>query len=168
MDLADAAEVWETIERERCTVALGVPTIWKMLRDAPQFATVDLSHVRWFISGGAPLPAFLIDAYQQRGVTLKQGYGLTEVGVNCFTMTIEDARAKYQAVLASGGIYHDPTVILKVVDSEGRVLQEWKPNPGVRVLPAQVAYEISDILRPVGAAPLSGHEPDGSVLLPGS
>jgi fatty-acyl-CoA synthase len=90
----DAAEVWETIERERCTVVLGVPTIWKMLRDAPQFATADLGHVRWFISGGAPLPAFLIDAYQQRGVTLKQGYGLTEVGVNCFTMTIEDARAR--------------------------------------------------------------------------
>ncbi|HEV7486855.1 MAG TPA: long-chain fatty acid--CoA ligase [Thermoanaerobaculia bacterium] len=90
----DVAEVWETIERERCTIVLGVPTIWKMLLDAPQFATVDLSHVRWFISGGAPLPAFLIDAYQQRGVTLKQGYGLTEVGVNCFTMTIEDARNK--------------------------------------------------------------------------
>jgi len=90
----DAAEVWETIERERCTVVLGVPTIWKMLLDAPQFRTVDLSHVRWFISGGAPLPAFLIDAYHQRGVTLKQGYGLTEVGVNCFTMTIEDARAR--------------------------------------------------------------------------
>ncbi|HEX3577739.1 MAG TPA: long-chain fatty acid--CoA ligase [Thermoanaerobaculia bacterium] len=90
----DAAEVWETIERERCTVVMGVPTIWKMLHDAPQFATVDLSRVRWFISGGAPLPAFLIDAYQRRGVTLKQGYGLTEVGVNCFTMTIEDARAR--------------------------------------------------------------------------
>jgi len=55
-------------------------------------------------------------------------------------------------VLASGGIYHDPTVILKVVDSQGKVLQEWKPNPGVRVLPAQVAYMISDVLRPVGAA----------------
>ncbi|TMF99019.1 MAG: penicillin-binding protein [Chloroflexi bacterium] len=55
-------------------------------------------------------------------------------------------------VLASGGIYHEPTVILKVVDSQGRVLQEWKPNVGVRVLPAQVAYMISDILRPVGAA----------------
>jgi len=90
----DVAEVWETIERERCTIVLGVPTIWKMLLDAPQFATVDLRHVRWFISGGAPLPAYLIDAYAQRGVTLKQGYGLTEVGVNCFTMTIEDARNK--------------------------------------------------------------------------
>ena len=55
-------------------------------------------------------------------------------------------------VLASGGIYHEPTVILKVVDSQGKVLQEWKPDAGVRVLPAQVAYMISDILRPVGAA----------------
>ena len=55
-------------------------------------------------------------------------------------------------VLASGGIYHEPTVILKVVDSQGKVLQEWKPGPGVRVLPAQVTYMISDILRPVGAA----------------
>jgi membrane peptidoglycan carboxypeptidase len=55
-------------------------------------------------------------------------------------------------VLASGGIYHDPTVILKVVDSQGKVLQEWKPDAGVRVLPAQVAYMISDILRPVGSA----------------
>jgi len=56
------------------------------------------------------------------------------------------------AVLASGGVYHDPTVILKVTDSDGRVLQEWKPTPGVRVLAPQVAYMISDILRPVGAA----------------
>ena len=55
-------------------------------------------------------------------------------------------------VLASGGIYHAPTVILKVVDSQGKVLQESKPDAGVRVLSGQVAYMISDILRPVGAA----------------
>ena len=90
----DVHEVWRTIERERCTVVLGVPTIWKMLMDAPEFATADLSHVRWFISGGAPLPHFVIDAYQRRGVAFKQGYGMTEVGVNCFTMTVEDSVRK--------------------------------------------------------------------------
>lgn len=90
----DVAEVWRTIEEERCTVVLGVPTIWKMLMDAPQFASVDLSHVRWFISGGAPLPQNVIDAYQKRGVVFKQGYGMTEVGVNCFTMTVEDSFRK--------------------------------------------------------------------------
>lgn len=90
----DPSTVWKTIERERCTVVLGVPTIWKLLMDAPEFKTVDLSHVRWFISGGAPLPQFVIDAYQQRGVVFKQGYGMTEVGVNCFTMTVADSFRK--------------------------------------------------------------------------
>jgi fatty-acyl-CoA synthase len=72
---------------------LGVPTIYKMLLDAPEIETVDLSHVRWLISGGAPLPLYLIEAYQRRGLTFKQGYGLTEVGVNCFAMTVEESIA---------------------------------------------------------------------------
>jgi fatty-acyl-CoA synthase len=87
----DASEVWRAIEDERCTVVLGVPTIWKMLADAPEFATADVSHVRWFISGGAPLPRHLIDLYRERGIVLRQGYGLTEVGVNCFAMSDQDA-----------------------------------------------------------------------------
>jgi len=90
----DPAEVWRTIERERCTVVLGVPTIWKLLMEAPEFRSVDLSHVRFLISGGAPLPEYLIDAYQTRGVVFKQGYGLTEVGVNCFAMTVEESASK--------------------------------------------------------------------------
>jgi fatty-acyl-CoA synthase len=87
----DPEEIWQTIERERCTVVLGVPTIYRLLMEAPAFQTVDLSHVRWLISGGAPLPLYLIEAYQQRGVVFKQGYGLTEVGVNCFSMTVEES-----------------------------------------------------------------------------
>lgn len=94
----EPAEVWATIERERCTVVLGVPTIFKMLLEAPEFATVDLSRVRYLISGGAPLPVHLVHAYHARGVILKQGYGLTEVGVNCFTMTAEDAVRKAGSV----------------------------------------------------------------------
>jgi len=87
----DPSEIWRAIETEGCTVVLGVPTIWKMLAEAPEFATVDLGRVRWFISGGAPLPRHLIDVYRARGVILRQGYGLTEVGVNCFTMNDEEA-----------------------------------------------------------------------------
>ncbi|HEX6083516.1 MAG TPA: AMP-binding protein, partial [Thermoanaerobaculia bacterium] len=33
-------------------------------------------------------------AYQQRGVVFKQGYGMTEVGVNCFTMTVDESFRK--------------------------------------------------------------------------
>ncbi|HKO02473.1 MAG TPA: AMP-binding protein, partial [Thermoanaerobaculia bacterium] len=90
----DANVVWQLIQRERCTVVLGVPTIWKLLMDAPGFATANLDHVRWFISGGAPLPTYIQQAYLSRGVPMKQGYGMTEVGVNCFTMTVEDAARK--------------------------------------------------------------------------
>jgi fatty-acyl-CoA synthase len=90
----DASEVWRVIVEERCTVVLGVPTIWKMLADAPEFATADLSSVRWFISGGAPLPRHLVGVFRDRGVVMRQGYGLTEVGVNCFAMSDEEAWEK--------------------------------------------------------------------------
>jgi fatty-acyl-CoA synthase len=90
----DPAEIWRTVEAEGCTVVLGVPTIWKLLLEAPELAATDLSSVRWLISGGAPLPLWIIEAYQRRGVVFKQGYGLTEVGVNCFAMTVEDSVAK--------------------------------------------------------------------------
>jgi fatty-acyl-CoA synthase len=94
----DAAEVWRAVERERCTVVLGVPTIFKLLMEAPEFATAELSHVRWFISGGAPLPVYIAQAYQARGVVFKQGYGLTEVGVNCFSMTVEESVRKLGSI----------------------------------------------------------------------
>jgi len=90
----DPTEVWRVIEEERCTVVLGVPTIWSLLAEAPEFQTADLANLRWLISGGAPLPRHLVDVYRERGVVLRQGYGLTEVGVNCFAMSDEEAWAK--------------------------------------------------------------------------
>ncbi len=90
----DAAEVWRILAAEQCTVVFGVPTIFKLLMEAPEFAAFDASQVRWFISGGAPLPRYLLDAYQARGIVLKQGYGLTEAGVNCFSMTAEESVRK--------------------------------------------------------------------------
>lgn len=94
----DAGEVWRTIAAEGCTVVLGVPTIWKLLMEAPEFADADLSRIRWLISGGAPLPHYIAEAYQARGVVFKQGFGMTEVGVNCFAMTTEDSAAKVGSI----------------------------------------------------------------------
>ncbi len=94
----DTGEIWRTMAGERCTVALGVPTIWKLLMEAPEFATTDVSHVRWCISGGAPLPLYILEAYQKRGIVFKQGYGLTEVGVNCFSMTAEESARKQGSI----------------------------------------------------------------------
>ncbi len=110
----DPAEVWQTVERERCTIVLGVPTTWKMLMDAPEFAAAKLDHVRWFVSGGAPLPASVADAYRRRGIVMKQGYGMTEVGVNCFTMTAEESVSKAGSI-GKPLLYTE----LRLVDADG-------------------------------------------------
>jgi len=94
----DPAEIWRTVAAERCTVILGVPTIWKLLAEAPEFATADLSSVRCLYSGGAPLPTWIAELYQRRGLVFKQGFGMTEVGVNCFAMTVEESVAKLGSI----------------------------------------------------------------------
>ncbi len=90
----DPSEVWSAVERERATLVFGVPTTFKMMSEAPEFASADLASIRWCISGGAPLPRHLIDRYRERGLSFKQGYGLTEAGVNCFAMTSDEAERK--------------------------------------------------------------------------
>jgi fatty-acyl-CoA synthase len=94
----NAGQVWRTIESEGVTVALGVPTILQMLLDAPESGSADVSRLRWLISGGAPLPGGMVEAYRRRGIILKQGFGMTEVGVNCFTMSEEEALEKIGSV----------------------------------------------------------------------
>jgi fatty-acyl-CoA synthase len=84
---------------EKCTVILGVPTLFQVWMNSPQFDSADFSHVRFFISGGAPCPPSLIQAWsEKKGIVMRQGYGLTEVGVNCFSMTDEDALRKLGSV----------------------------------------------------------------------
>jgi fatty-acyl-CoA synthase len=69
-----------------------------MWRDAESFARVDLSSTRMALCGGAPCPLPLIDTYRERGILFRQGYGLTEVGPNCFSLTPEDAFRKAGSV----------------------------------------------------------------------
>ena len=104
------------IQRERCTVVLGVPTLFQMWLNSPSFAAADFSAVRYFVSGGAPCPASLIHTWRAaKGGVLRQGYGLTEVGVNCFTMTDEESAR----VVGSVGrpIFHSR---MRIVDGDGR------------------------------------------------
>ncbi len=46
---------------------------------------------------------------------------------------------------ASGGIHHQTSAILKVVDSRGRVLEEWKDKTNT-ALPPEVAYQMNHVL----------------------
>lgn len=112
----DADESLRAIERERCTVILGVPTLFQMWLSADAFPETDVSHVRWFISGGASCPTPLMQTWREaKRVVFRQGYGLTEVGPNCFTMTDEDALAKSGSV--GKPIFHSA---MRIVDGDGR------------------------------------------------
>jgi fatty-acyl-CoA synthase len=68
----------DLIARHRVTYVFGVPTMFLAMAGDPGWARADLSSVRSAICGGAPVPEAVIRAYQQRGVTFMQGYGLTE------------------------------------------------------------------------------------------
>jgi fatty-acyl-CoA synthase len=95
----DVENSLQVILNERCTVILGVPTLFQMWLDSPAFAAADFSHVHFFISGGAPCPPPLINAWRAaKGVVFRQGYGLTEVGPNCFSMTDEESAIKTGSV----------------------------------------------------------------------
>lgn len=84
---------------EGCTVILGVPTLFQMWLESPEFKNADFSHVHFFISGGAACPPHLMDIWREKkNVIFRQGYGLTEVGVNCFSMTDEESVPKNSSV----------------------------------------------------------------------
>ncbi len=84
---------------ENCTVILGVPTLFQMWMDSDYFEQADFQHVHFFISGGAPCPPRLMNEWRERKqVIFRQGYGLTEVGPNCFSMTDEDSVPKTGSV----------------------------------------------------------------------
>ncbi len=75
----DAGQVIATIRRTRATAFPGVPTMYQALLDHRDFSREVLATLKICISGGAPLPAPLREAFEGRsGVRLVEGYGLTE------------------------------------------------------------------------------------------
>jgi fatty-acyl-CoA synthase len=78
----DPASVIDLFERERVTVAGGVPTIWmgvlQLLDSAP--GAHDLSALRAMYVGGSAVPQALIEAFQNRhGLRIVQAWGMTEM-----------------------------------------------------------------------------------------
>jgi len=97
-DRFDPGETLQAVADHGVTVLFAVPTMFQMMLDDKKFKSAQLSTLRFFISGGAPCPIPLIETFQARGVVFKQGYGLTEVGPNCFVLDERDAVTKAGSV----------------------------------------------------------------------
>ena len=69
-------------------------------------------------------------------------------------------------VFANEGIRQDLTPILKIEDSKGRTLEEFKPRAGKRVLSREVAFKISSILSD-NSARTAAFGPSSELYIPG-
>ncbi|MFF1392373.1 long-chain fatty acid--CoA ligase [Streptomyces sp. NPDC058287] len=90
----DAAATLELVERHRVTFMFGVPTMFDRLTRQPNWPDADLSSLRMLSCGGSPVPTPLIEAYQDRGLTFLQGYGMTEAAPGTLFLDAEHAVSK--------------------------------------------------------------------------
>jgi fatty-acyl-CoA synthase len=68
---------WRIVEHHRISAMSAVPTVYSVLAQCPVDA--DISSLRSAMVGASPLPAAVREGFQARtGVTLVEGYGLTE------------------------------------------------------------------------------------------
>jgi fatty-acyl-CoA synthase len=91
----DPEQVLNLIQEYAATVYAGVPTMYQMLLNAPNWQQADLSSLRFCTSGGAPLPVKLVQTFsEQKNIQFKQGFGMSEFGPGVFALAPEDAIRK--------------------------------------------------------------------------
>jgi len=111
------AAVLAAVQRDRATIFEGVPTMFADLLSFPELDRYDLSSLRVAISGGASIPAPVLDAFEQRfGLVILEGYGMTETAS---TTTFNPSADERRAYSVGKPIWGTQT---QVWDDEGRPL----------------------------------------------
>lgn len=68
----------------QATAFFGVASVYLFLSQHADFAQTDLSGVRSWAAGGAPIPTSLLQLYRSRGIDIHYGFGMTETGPTVF------------------------------------------------------------------------------------
>lgn len=95
---------------------MGVPQMAQTLRQHPDYQAERLRGLVALCTGGAPMPAALTQRFSDDGITIADGYGMSEAGT-VLGVPIND-RQRILAKAGSAGI-PGPTVSLRLVDDEG-------------------------------------------------
>jgi len=112
----DAGRALQLIEQHGVTMLSGVPTTFQFLAEHPDWSTTELGSLRKLTCGGSPVPTRVLEAYEARGLSFSQGYGMTEASPGATFLPASMTRAK----MGSAGIAHFFTSI-RVVDEHGEV-----------------------------------------------
>ncbi|MFS0674475.1 class I adenylate-forming enzyme family protein [Ornithinibacillus sp. 179-J 7C1 HS] len=88
----------EDLMKYQCTVVLFVPTMYHMIIQTKEFQEASFPNMKVFVSGGAPCPHKIYDAFWEKGIAFKEGYGLTEAGPNNFFIDPKDTIRKIGSV----------------------------------------------------------------------
>lgn len=115
-DRFEPGEVLAVIERHRITSLSGVPTTFQLLAEHPDFAATDISSLSKLTCGGSAVPSRVSDAYEARGLSFSNGYGMTETAPGATALPAEHSRAK----AGSSGLPHFFTDV-RIVEPGGGV-----------------------------------------------
>ena len=115
----EPAQVLQLLASEKVTIFMGVPTMLKMMADTPEFNVVDLSALRFIITGGEAMPLPYIKKWHEKGIPIRQGYGLTEFGPNVTSLHHTDAIRKMGSI-GKPNFYID----YKIVDDNNQPVKQ--------------------------------------------
>lgn len=115
----DAEGCNRLIEEEQISILFGIPTMLRMMMEQPNFEDADFSSIRFAICGGESCPIPVINRFKEKEVPIRQGYGLTEAGPNCYSLPAEDAIRKKGSVGFPN--FH---IGVKIVDDSGSEVEQ--------------------------------------------
>lgn len=128
----DADMMMDLVAAGRLDAIFGVPAIYQMLSLHPRFGQVDLTRLRSWGCGGAPLPDVLVRRFLERGVRVCNGMGMTETGPTAFIMDPNGVAEKIGSV-------GKPQMLcgVRIVGADGRDVapgeagELWFGGPGI-------------------------------------
>jgi fatty-acyl-CoA synthase len=115
----DAQATLDDISRYRISTLFAAVPMLRAISELPDFESADLSSVRMIIGGGGVVPEALIKLYQARGISLLNGYGLTETAPSASFLTAEYALTKRESIGRAPLLSE-----VKVVDGTGVTITE--------------------------------------------
>ena len=80
----DPGALLALVNAGKMDVFIGVPAVYRELTLHPDFESAELTKVRHWACGGAPLPDILVQTFAKKGAIVCNGFGMTETGPTAF------------------------------------------------------------------------------------